>query len=285
MQFVEIPSNLVSDSPLVRDTFDFVNAKGGRASMSEIADAVFCLSHADGELATALVTDLVWNDPRFLIENAQLSLSDDHLESRSLNEVDFVVLDVEAVVVRTRPARIIELAAYRVRAGEIIDEFQTLVNPEMPLPAFIAALTGLSDETLKGAPAFADIVGAWLDFAGDAVLVAHNSDFDVPLLNREIARVFPGRRMRNSELCTVKLARQLVRNSAGHNLDALAEHFGFQIAQRHRAAGDARATAQVLLHLLDELEKRGVRTLVEVRSFRKDEPPQAELDLQLALDI
>jgi len=286
MQSMEISPNLVSDSALAQETFDLLRAQGGRAPITEIADVVLRLSHAGSELAALLVADLVRNDLRFVIEGDHLAINDDGLALRPLKEVDFVVLDVEAIAGRSHPTRIIELAAYRLRSGEIIDEFQTLVNPGMPLPRFIAALTGLSDEVLKRSHAFADIVGPWLEFVGDAVLVAHNSDFDVPLLNQEIKRVFPGYRMRNSEVCTVKLARRLIHHSAGHNLDALAEHFGFEIPERHRAASDARATVRVLLHLLDILDKHGVCTLAEARSFRINiEPSRAELDLQLALDV
>ena len=282
---MEIPPNLISDSPLVQETFNLLNENGGRASFAEIADVVFRLTHAGDELAASLVNDLVRNDSRFRIEQTHLTISEDGLELRPLDEIPFVVLDVEAIVTRSRPARIIELGAYRVSAGRITEEFQTLINPEARVPRFVAALTGITDEMLQQAPKFPDIVNAWLDFAGDAVLVAHNSDFDLPLLNREIERVFPGHRMRNPELCTVDLARRLVRHSGGYNLDALADHFGFEITQRHRAAGDARATARVLLHLLDQLKQHGVRTLAESRSFRAGAEQQVEVDLQLALDV
>ena len=283
---MEVPRNLISDSALVQDTFDLLTANDGRAAFTEIADVVFRLSHADEELAALLVADLIRHDPRFRIEAAYLAIVDDDTELRPLNEIDFVVLDVEAIAARTQPARIIELGAYRVRGGQIIDDFQTLINPEARLPRFIATMTGISDEMLAAAPKFGEIVNAWLDFAGDAVLVAHNSSFDLPLLNREIARVFPGYRLRNHELCTVDLARRLVLNSDGHNLDALADHFGIENPERHRAAGDALTTARILLRLLDQLEASGVRTLAEARTFRADaETPGAELDLQLTLDI
>jgi DNA polymerase III epsilon subunit family exonuclease len=283
---MESHSNLISDSALIQETFDLLRKNGGRATLTEIVDLVFRLAHADEELAASLVGDLVRGDPRFSLEATQLTILDDPIERRPLSEIDFVVLDVEAIGVRGMPARIIELGAYHVRSGKIIDEFQTLIDPGVPLPRFIAALTGISDDMLKGAPKFAEIADAWLDFAGDAVLVAHNSTFDLALLNREIARVFPGCRMRNAELCTVKLARRLMRTLDSHKLDALAEHFGLEIAQRHRAAGDARATAQLLLRLLDQLDAQGVHTLIEARSFRANgEAVGGELGLQLALDV
>ena len=283
---MEIPRNLISDSALVSDTFDLLTANGGRAAFSEIADQVFRLSHAGEELAALLVADLIRNDPRFRIEAAHLAIVADDTELRPLNEIDFIVLDVEAIVTRTKTARIIELGAYRVRGGQITDEFQTLINPEARLPRFIATMTGISDEMLAAAPKFLEIAGAWLAFAGDAVLAAHNSSFDLPLVNREIARVFPGYRLRNHELCTVNLARRLVSNSDGHNLDALADHFGIENPGRHRAAGDALTTARILLRLLDQLKASGVGTLAEARTFRAEaETPGAELDLQLTFDI
>lgn len=282
---MEIPRNLISSSPLLQETFKLVSDNGGRASFAEIADVVFRLAHAGDELAASLVGDLVRNDSRFRIDRTHLAISEDSLELRPLHEITFVVLDVEAIISRSRPARIIELGAYRVDAGQITAEFKSLINPEAPLPRFVATLTGISDQMLREAPRFAEIARAWLDFAGDAVLVAHNSDFDLPLLNREIERVFPGHRMRNPELCTVNLARRLLRNSGGHNLDALAEHFGFEISDRHRAAGDAHATARVLLYLLEHLKEHGVSTLADARDFRLADRLSQEMDLQLALDV
>ena len=282
-----LPPNLISDSSLAQETFDLLRRNGGRATYTEIVDCVFRISHAGAELAQALVSDLVRNDPRFAIQDTHLVLSGEEPETKPLHEIEFVVLDVEAIVSRSLPPRIIELGGYRVRAGEIFDQFETLVNPGVPLPPFIAALTGINEQMLAGAPTFMDVAAPWLAFASNAVLVAHNSMFDVPLLNQELARVYPGHRMRNAELCTVKLARQLMPQLDSHNLDALAEHFGFEITQRHRAAGDALATARVLLRLLTQLEALGVRTLAEARNVesRADAQVASGGDLQLALDV
>lgn len=277
--------NLISDSTLVQETFDLLTKNGGRASFTEIVDVVFRLAHADRDLANSLVRDLVEDDSRFKIESNHLTILADPNEDRLLTEIDFVVFDIEAIGTKGVPARIIELGAYHVRARKIVDEFHSLVDPELPLPRFITALTGISEEMVKGAPTFPEIVDAWLDFAGDAVLVAHNSDFDLALLNREIQRVFPGSRMRNAELCTVKLARRILRSLEGYSLDALAEHFGLDIPERHRAAGDARATAELLLRLLDQLESAGVRTLGQARQFRGQGESAGGLELQLTLDV
>ncbi len=256
---------------------------GGRAAFTEITESIFHLANATPELAASLVADLVQNDPRFLPAEQYLTVKADEVETQALREVEFVVMDVEAIAGKSRPTRIIEIGACRISQGKIVDEFETLVNPELPIPPFISTLTGITEEMLASEPSFSEIADRWLTFAGDAVLAAHNSDFDVTLLNQEIARVYPGCRMRNSAICTVQLARRVLPALERHHLDAMAEHFGFEVTGRHRAAGDARATARVLLHLLDELERRGVTTLGEARKFRA-RADKRQRELQLTLD-
>ncbi len=265
---MERPLNLISDSTLVQEVFDLARQAGGRAGFIQIAESVLRLNNSTVDLAAALVQDLIENDPRFQVQGNELVILDDNAEGRLLSETDFVVVDVEAIGSRATPTRVIEIGACRVRGGEIIAEYETLLNPGLPLPRFIAELTGIKSDMLIGAPQFADIAEPWLGFIGDSVLVAHNSNFDFTLLNQEVNRVYPGCRMRNPEICTVQLARRVFPNLENHRLDALADHCGFEIAQRHRAAGDARATARVLLRLLDELEIHGARTLAEARNFR-----------------
>jgi DNA polymerase III epsilon subunit family exonuclease len=265
---VQRPLNLISDSPLVQETFDFVLESGGRATFGEITDSIFHLANATEDLAASLVIDLVQNDPRFISDDQFLTIRPNETETKPLSDIEFVVVDVEAIAGKSIPTRIIEIGACRVAHGQIVDQFETLVDPQLPLPPFISTLTGITEDMLATAPQFSAIAESWLNFAGDAVLAAHNSNFDVTLLNQEIARVYLGCRMRNAELCTVQLARRMMPDLEKYHLDALADHFGFQITERHRAAGDARATARVLLHLIDELAINGVTTLGEARKFR-----------------
>jgi DNA polymerase-3 subunit epsilon len=276
-----ITDNIIPDSSLVDETFEFVNENGGRAGFLSIAETIFSLGNINADLAASLVRELVQNDRRFLIEAESLSTQPEPSASTSLRDLEFVVLDVEAAHERKMPARIIEIGAYRVRGGEVLDEFETLINPETSVPKFLANLTGISDEMLTSAPRFAEIARSFLDFIGDSVLVAHNANFDLPLLNREINRVFAGHRLRNAHLCTVDLARRLVPQLDSHRLDALAAHFQVGIPRRHRAADDALATARVFLRLLDYLAENGISTLAEARQFQTKLP---EGELQLAFD-
>lgn len=272
--------NLVSDSTLIDETLELIRAQGGRASFPAIAESIFLLSNIDPELAASMVGELVKNDPRFILETDHLAAAEDS-NSALLSDLEFVVVDVEATHERRTPARIIEIGAYRVRGDEILDKFETLINPEAVVPRFLTNLTGISTEMLLTAPKFADVADEWLDFIGDAVLVAHNANFDLPLMNREIARVFPGHRLRNAHLCTVDLARRLVPRVESHGLDSLVAYFGFEVPRRHRAADDALATARVFLRLLDDLSANSILTLAEARRFQAK---LAASELQLAFD-
>ena len=262
--------NLVSDSTLVQDTIDLLTCSGGRAAASEIVDAVFKLSHIDDELAGLLVADLIRNDRRFkIVENNTVELLADDSQSRQLKDLDFVVVDVEATGAKMPPNRLIELGAYRIRGGRIVDKFMSLVNPEIPIPRFVASLTGISNEMVKRAPVFAEVAPQWLDFVSDSVLVAHNAPFDTSFLNHEISRVYPGHRMVNPHLCTVRLSRRALPDLCNHRLDTIADHFSIPIISRHRAGSDALATAEIFILLLTKLEEtHGIKDLAAARNFQ-----------------
>jgi DNA polymerase III epsilon subunit family exonuclease len=261
--------NLVSDSTFVQETIDLLRDCGGRAKASEIVDSVFKISHIDAELASLLVADLVRDDRRFkVLEGYTIELLRDNTETRPLHELDFVVVDVEATGAKTPPNRIIELGAYRIRRGQIVDEFVTLVNPELPIPRFVVTLTGITNDMVKTAPLFAEVAPQWLEFINDAVLVAHNAPFDTSFLNHEISRVYPGHRMVNSHICTVTLSRRTLPGLMNYRLDTIAEHFSVPILNRHRAGSDALATAKVFLRLLERLDQFGVHDLASARAFR-----------------
>lgn len=262
-------SNLVSDSTLVQETIDLLRLWGGRANASQIVDAVFKVSHIDEDLAGLLVGDLVKDDRRFkFIDSKTIELQAHDFESRLLDDLDYVVVDVEATGAKLPPNRIIELGAYRISGRKIVDSFLTLVNPEIAIPRFVMTLTGISNEMVKEAPLFADVAPRWLEFVNDAVLIAHNAPFDTNFLNHEISRVYPGHRMINAHLCTVTLSRHVIPGLTNYRLDTIADHFSIPILARHRAGSDALATAEIFLHLLDRLHERGVKDLAAARAYK-----------------
>ena len=270
--------NLVPDSELAEETILLLRANGGRASTTEVAEAVLELPGLEPLMATALVSELFNGDWRVRVSEdsheAEVLCEDD--ECRALSETDFVVFDIETTGPKMPPSRVMEIGAVRVRGGRIVNEFQTLVNPLMPIPPFIVGLTGISDEMVATAPTFDEVAADWLSFADTSVLVAHNAVFDVRFINHEVSNVFPGRRMMNSHICTVSLARRLLPDLKSFRLVALAEHFSVPHRKRHRAGDDARATAWVFLRLLEHLHENGVRDLDGARRFKAESRAAAD---------
>jgi DNA polymerase III epsilon subunit family exonuclease len=262
--------NLVPDSALVEETLRLLHSNGGRAPATEVCANILELPDLDDIAASSLVAELIGEDWRLRVNDGREveALCEDD-ECRALSETDFVVFDIETTGPKMPPSRVMEIGAARVRDGRIVAEFQTLVNPLMPIPPFIAGLTGIRDEMVAGAPTFDEVAGRWLDFAGTSVLVAHNAVFDVRFINHEVSNIFPGQRMMNAHICTVSLARQLLPELKSFRLAALAEHFAVPHRTRHRAGDDARATARVFLRLLEHLEENGIRDLNGARHFKK----------------
>ena len=285
---LQLRPNLISDSTLVQETAELLQACGGCASAVEVVDAVFKLSNIDPGLAGRLISDLIGDDPRFVLgDDFQINLVERDHDARALAQTDFVVVDVEAAGAKLLPSRIIEIGAYRVNGGRITATFETLLNPGTLIPPFITSLTGISNDLVKNSPTFGDVAGDWLDFLGDSVLVAHNAPFDLRVLNHEIGRSYPGYRMGNASLCTLVLARHLIPELRRYRLDAIADHFGIEIAVRHRAGSDALATAQILIRLLEQMEELGIKDIGAARRFRLHATPcdaHAEEE-QLALDL
>ena len=142
-----------------------------------------------------------------------------------------------------------------VQRGEVVQRYETLVNPERSIPPMITALTHINWEMVKDAPRFGDICVELLDVLAGNVFVAHNADFDWRFISAEVARA-TGRRLESRRLCTVRLARKVLPHLPSRRLDSLAHHYGVEIVDRHRALGDADATARILLRLLREAQNR-----------------------------
>ena len=259
--------NLISDSLLINITIDFLRSLGGSASAVSVVDYVMNIRKVDPSLARLLVADLVGRDPRLALNEDTVEIADEDHDLIDLAGAGFVVFDLETTGAKTPPCRVTEIGAYKVRGGEIIGEFHTLVNPEMPIPFFITMLTGISDEMVRTAPRFADVAGDFLNFIGDSVLVAHNAGFDMRFLNHEVSRLFEDYRLANPSLCTVQLSRKLLPDIDNHKLKTVAEYFSVELVNHHRANADALATAKIFINLLADLQSRGVSDLGSARAF------------------
>jgi DNA polymerase-3 subunit epsilon len=176
-----------------------------------------------------------------------------------LSQLTFSVVDVETTGARPDGGdRITEIAIVTLRDGVIAGVYETLVNPERSIPAFITRLTNISWEMVRDQAPFRDRCDEVLRVLDGSVFVAHNAAFDWRFVSAEVARA-RGRELTGRRLCTVRLARRLLPQLRSRSLDWVARHYGVEIepGQRHRAAGDAIATARCLLRLLDDARTHG----------------------------
>jgi DNA polymerase-3 subunit epsilon len=189
-----------------------------------------------------------------------------------IRDLEYVVVDVETTGgAPSRGHRLTEVAAVRMRGtGEITARYETLLNPERYIPPMITQLTGIDYRMTIDAPRFADIAEDVYDIIDGAVFVAHNAQFDRRFLATEFARV--GLPMFGRTLCTVRLARKTVTEIQGRSLDALQYFFGVENHARHRAMGDARATALIFRKLLDRLDDHEVTRWNELEAFLRRRP-------------
>ncbi|HYP46727.1 MAG TPA: DEDD exonuclease domain-containing protein [Propionibacteriaceae bacterium] len=191
-----------------------------------------------------------------------------------LCEVTFCVVDLETTGSSEADA-ITEFGAVKVRAGEVLGEFQSLVNPGSHIPPLIAVLTGITNQMVAEAPTLSQVLPSFLGFAAQTVIVAHNAPFDVGFLRRACQQLgYPWPKW--PVVDTVTLARQILLRDevANCRLATLAQHFHATTTPNHRALQDARATVDVLHGLLERVGNLGVHTLEDLSEFTRRVSPQ-----------
>ena len=200
-----------------------------------------------------------------MTQAVQTSLSD---LGTPLSDVTFVIVDLETTGGAPAEAGITEIGAVRVRGGLRLGEFQSLVNPGAPIPPFVAALTGITDSLVASAPRLPAVLPSFLEFLGDAVLVAHNAPYDVGFL-KAACRMHGFDWPDPPVVDTARLARVALHRDETRNckLATLAAHFRAEVSPTHRALDDALATTDVLHGLLGRVADFGVTTLEDVRDF------------------
>ncbi len=200
-----------------------------------------------------------------------------------LSDVTFVIVDLETTGGSPADAGITEIGAVAVRGGQVLGEFATLVNPGVPIPPFVAALTGITDAAVANAPRLSGVLPSFLEFLGDGVLVAHNAPYDVGFLKGGCARLsLPWPRVRiidTARLARVALHRGEVRNC---KLGTLAAYFRATVTPTHRALDDARATVDVLHGLLERVSGFGVATVEDLQEFTSRVTPTQRAKRHLA---
>lgn len=217
--------------------------------------------------ASAAVFSLLGADPRFQVDGRGCwsLVGEPPRPEEDLETLSYAVVDVETTGGSPeRGHRITEVAVVAIDDGLITEDFQTLVNPGRTIPKRISELTGITPEMVEHAPFFEDIAEDLFSWLEGRVFVAHNVQFDWAFIGAQLGDAI-GFVPDVPRLCTVRMARRFAPGLKRRNLDSLSRHFDVPIHSRHRAYGDALATARVFLRLLDEARARGIRDLTSLR--------------------
>ncbi|MHA7135740.1 PolC-type DNA polymerase III [Rossellomorea arthrocnemi] len=174
-----------------------------------------------------------------------------------LEDSTFIVFDVETTGLSAVYDTIIELAAVKIKDGEVIDKFESFANPHHPLSATTIELTGITDDMVQTAPEINDVLHDYHKWAGEDILVAHNASFDMGFLNAGYQKAgLP--KATNPVIDTLELARLLYPQFKNHRLNTLAKKFDIELTQHHRAIYDAETTGYLLLKMLKDAVEKGI---------------------------
>jgi DNA polymerase-3 subunit epsilon len=237
----------------------------GPRTPSILCHEVLGLLGAPAAICDRVAIALLGADPRVRqLEDGRWGLVPEAQGSPLLDDCAFAVVDVETTGMRSGYGdRITEIAVAVVHGQRREIIFESLVNPERPIPRGICSITNITNEMVRNAPRFSEVAERLLAALAGRVFVAHNARFDWNFVSAELRRS-RDLTLDGTRFCTVRLARRLVKGVRSCGLDNLCRFFGFQNEARHRAAGDALVTAELLCRLLSLAREEGARTLQDL---------------------
>jgi DNA polymerase III subunit epsilon len=240
----------------------------GPRAPATLCHEILGLLGAPAAICDRVAYALLGADPRVrLLEDGRWSLVPEAQGSPLLDDCAFAVVDVETTGCRAVFGdRITEIAVAVVQGPRREIVFESLVNPERPIPRAVCAITNITDDMVRQAPRFAELAERLLAVLSGRIFVAHNARFDWNFLSAELRRS-RDLTLDGTRLCTVRLARRLVRGVRSCGLDNLCRFFGFHNRARHRAGGDALVTAELLARLLALAREEGARTLQDLSAI------------------
>ena len=220
-------------------------------------DANHALEHGDD-------FKVIYGVEGYLVDDLKEIVTND--KGQSLGDT-FVVFDIETTGFSPVTNRIIEIGAVKVENGQITDRFSTFVNPEVPIPFEIEKLTSINDSMVMDAETIETVLPKFLKFVGDAVLVAHNANFDVSFIKENAKRQQIA--VNFTYVDTVGIARMLLTGQAKYTLDAVAKTLKISLENHHRAVDDAECTAEIFLKFIEMLAKEEIYTLEAMNDMGK----------------
>ena len=196
-------------------------------------------------------------------------------ENYSLED-EFIIFDIETTGLSNKLDRITEIGAVRIKGGKILEEYNQLINPQMPIPEKIIQLTGITNEMVANAPAIEEVLPKFISFIGAAPLVAHNASFDIGFIRENVRRF--GLTIKNTVLDTLQLARVLLPNLKRHKLDIVAKELGVKLENHHRAVDDALCLANIFVKMIEMMKEKEIYTFKDINTQLSKKADYTKLD-------
>jgi DNA polymerase-3 subunit epsilon len=240
------------DSLIIRRAFQAVRDRGGLADPKLVVKKALRLSGKAPEFSPAVSEAILSRDPVFRGVNGHWYLKTLLDWNKPLRECEFTVLDFEATGGKPPDDKITEVASFRLKNGEVVDEYSTLVNPGRKIPRYVVKLIGITDKMVAGERGIEEILPEILDFMRGSFLVVHNASGDLPFLDHECLNLYGGI-LSIPVFDTQHFTQHFLPELGGLGLERIANHFGIKVTDRHRAAGDALTTCHIFARFLEDV--------------------------------
>ena len=186
-------------------------------------------------------------------------------KDKKIDDEEFVVFDIETTGLNSHTNEIIEIGAVKIKAGRIVDRYSQLINPGRPIPYHITEITSITDEQVANEPKIDEVIGKFVDFVGDAVLVAHNAPFDMGFIKRDIKK-YLNIDYQCSVIDTLQMARDLFPDLKKYGLGDLNKTLGLALEKHHRAVDDSQATANMFIIFLEKYKEKGLEYIKDINT-------------------
>ena len=199
----------------------------------------------------------------YMIDDEALMITNP--KDKKIDEEEFVVFDIETTGLNSHFNKIIEIGAVKIKAGRIIDRYSQLINPGISIPYHITEITSITNEQVANQPKIDEVIGKFVDFIGDAVLVAHNAPFDMGFIKRDI-KEYLNIDLENSVIDTLQMARDLFPDLKKYGLGDLNKTLGLALEKHHRAVDDSQATANMFIIFLEKYKEKGLEYMKDINT-------------------
>ncbi|MGP1428605.1 MAG: PolC-type DNA polymerase III [Fusobacterium sp.] len=197
----------------------------------------------------------------YMIDDEALMITNP--KDKKIDEEEFVVFDIETTGLNSHTNKIIEIGAVKIKAGRIIDRYSQLINPGISIPYHITEITSITNEQVANQPKIDEVIGKFVEFIGDAVLVAHNAPFDMGFIKRDI-KEYLNIDLEASVIDTLQMARDLFPDFKKYGLGDLNKSLGLALEKHHRAVDDSQATANMFIIFLEKYKEKGIEYLKDI---------------------